>query len=198
MPLVNHLTFVYNIFFVQCIFWKIQRCTRWVDHPVYIHRPSFKFARVLTNQPPEITEPTDEVVSRFRSTEGITESSKRRAEEVVFDLLVLIIAAARRGGRVATGSDGRGLNCVPFLTNFFNLSRLGQLITEQNDFPRCLRRRRRRHRRRHRHVTVRHSRHTLCQFWQFSRGTRRDLSREPGKKLGDCVQFGPNYKHEHG
>lgn len=29
---------------------------------------------------------------------------------------------------------GRGLNCVPFLSNFFNLSRLGQLITGQNDF----------------------------------------------------------------
>lgn len=29
---------------------------------------------------------------------------------------------------------GRGLNCVPFLSNFFNLSRLGQLITSRNDF----------------------------------------------------------------
>lgn len=54
---------------------------------------------------------------------------------------------------------GRGLNCVPFLSNFFNLSRLRQLITGRNDFrlaaddegggdgggfkrPRCQRRRR--------------------------------------------------------
>lgn len=57
---------------------------------------------------------------------GVTKSRRAGA---VFDLLASIIAAA-----LEAGCDGRGLNCVPFLTNFFNLSRLGQLITGQNDF----------------------------------------------------------------
>ena len=79
------------------------------------------------------------------------------------------------GEGAAAGNDGRGLNCVPFLTNFFNLSRLGQLITEQNDFPRCLRRRRRRRRRRrHRHVIVRHSHHTLCNFRPIARNRKKE------------------------
>lgn len=58
-------------------------------------------------------------------------NGRRNAEE--FDL--------RRGAATAGSiivarprACGRGLNCVPFLSNFFNLSRLGQLITGRNDF----------------------------------------------------------------
>lgn len=40
----------------------------------------------------------------------------------------------RRGNVTRPRACGRGLNCVPFLSNFFNLSRLGQLITGRNDF----------------------------------------------------------------
>lgn len=63
-------------------------------------------------------------------------SGRRNAEE--FDLRRGVAPAElqhselnyRRGNVTRPRACSRGLNCVPFLSNFFNLSRLGQLITE--------------------------------------------------------------------
>lgn len=56
-----------------------------------------QFSRVLTNHLPDITKPTN-VASKFRSTPDRRNKEKQQLQaEEVFDLLVLIIAAA--GGR---------------------------------------------------------------------------------------------------
>jgi len=63
-----------------------------------------------------------------------TKSNRRRNVEE-FDLRRGVARTATASSIiVAKMSRGRGLNCVPFLSNFFNLSRLGQLITGRNDF----------------------------------------------------------------